>query len=169
MPITYTPIATVNGTGSSGTITLSSIPATYTDLVLVANPVPTTVGGIDLYLTVNGDTTSGLYSKTHLSGQASSAGSIRFSSQNRIATFWQVGPENTQPFLVNYSLQNYANSSVFKTVLARAGAFQASASEVNAFVGLWRNTNAITSVTLTASSGNFTTASTFTLYGIKAA
>jgi hypothetical protein len=165
---TYVALDKVTVGTATPSITFTGISGAYTDLVLVANATPTTSGGIDLYLTVNGDTTSGLYSKTHLAGYASSAGSVRFSNQNRIATFWQVGPQNTQPFTVNYSLQNYANSSVFKTVLARAGAFQGSASEVNAFVGLWRNTNAITSVTLTASSGNFAVGSTFSLYGIAA-
>ena len=165
---TYVALDKVTVGTATPSITFTGINQGYTDLVLVSNATPTTSGGIDLYLTVNGDTTSGLYSKTHLAGYGTSAGSTRLTGQNRIATFWQVGPENTQPFTVNYSLQNYANSSVFKTVLARAGAFQSSASEVNAFVGLWRNTNAITSVTLTASSGNFAVGSTFSLYGIKA-
>lgn len=165
---TYVALDSVTVGTATPSITFTGINQGYTDLVLVVNATPTTSGGIDLYLTVNGDTTSGLYSKTHLAGSGTSAGSTRFTGQNRIATFWQVGPQNTQPFLVNYSLQNYSNSSVFKTVLARAGAFQGSASEVNAFVGLWRNTNAITSVTLTASSGNFAVGSNFSLYGIAA-
>lgn len=170
MATTYEPIATTTLGSAAASHTFSSIPATYTDLVLITNAIPTTAGGIDFYLTVNGASTSGLYSKTHLAGySATSASSTRFTGQNRISTFWQVGPENTQPFLVNYSIQNYANASIFKTVLARAGAFQASAQEVNAFVGLWRNTNAITSITLTPSSGNLNTGTCLTLYGIKAA
>ena len=169
MATTYEPIATTTLGSAAASYTFSSIPATYTDLFLVTNTIPTTSGGIDYYLTLNGDSTSGLYSKTHLAGFGTSAGSTRFTNQNRIATFWQVGPDNTQPFLVSYSLQNYSNSSIFKTVLARGGAFQPSASEVNAFAGLWRNTNAITSITLTPSSGNLNTGTCLTLYGIKAA
>jgi hypothetical protein len=165
---TYVALDKVTVGTATPSITFSSIPQTYTDLVIVSNSTPTTSGGVDLYLTVNGDTTSGLYSKTHIAGYGSSAGSTRFSGDNRIPTFWQVGPDNTQPFTVNYSINNYTNTSVFKTVLARAGAFQSSASEVNAFIGLWRNTNAITSVTLTVSSGNFAVGSTFELYGILA-
>lgn len=165
---TYVELNTITVGTATPSVTFSSIPSTYTDLVLISNAIPTTAGGIDFYLNVNGDTTSGLYSKTHMSGSGTSAGSTRFTNQNRIATFWQVGPDNTQPFLVNYSIQNYANTSVFKTILARSGSFQASASEVNAFVGLWRNTNAISSITLMPSSGNLATGSTFSLYGIKA-
>ena len=37
------------------------------------------------------------------------------------------------------------------------------------FAGLWRNTNAISSITLTGSAVNLSSGSTFTLYGIKAA
>jgi hypothetical protein len=35
--------------------------------------------------------------------------------------------------------------------------------------GLWVNTSAITSITLTHSASNFTTASQFALYGVKGA
>lgn len=169
MPITYETVATTTLTTATASVTFSSIPGTYTDLILVPVFTPTASGGIDVYLTFNGDTTSGLYSKTHIAGYASSTGSVRFTGQNRIATYWQVGPGNTVPAQINYSIMNYSNSTTNKTVLARSGAFQGSAEEVNAFVGLWRNTNAITSLSLTTSSSTFASGSVFSLYGIKAA
>jgi hypothetical protein len=155
------------GTATSS-ITFTSISGTYTDLVIVPVFTPSSEG-MDLYLTFNGDTTSGLYSKTHMAGYGtSSVGSTRFTGQNRIASYWQAGPGNAQPTQLNYSIMNYSNSTTFKTILGRAGSFQTSAHEANAFVGLWRNTNAITSITLSASTGNFAVGSTFELYGILA-
>jgi hypothetical protein len=59
---------------------------------------------------------------------------------------------------------NYSNTTTYKTVLTRAGRNNQA---TEAFVGLWRNTAAITSISLT--SQTYTTDSTFTLYGIKAA
>jgi hypothetical protein len=66
------------------------------------------------------------------------------------------------------SVQNYANSTTYKTVLAR---FNNPDSLTNALVGMWRNTAAITTISLTAESGSgdFQSGSTFTLYGVKSA
>ena len=168
MPATYEPIATQNGTGSSATVTFSSIPATYTDLILVSTVNVATAGG-NMVLTLNGDTTSGLYSKTQIEGTGSSALSGRTSGANNIALDSNMGEETTNPSIHTIQLMNYANTSVFKTVLHRQAAWWTANPGTAARVGLWRNTNAITSVTLSNGAVNFTTASVFTLYGIKAA
>ena len=39
MPGTYEPLATTTGTGSSTTVTFTTIPQTYTDLVLVCSDI----------------------------------------------------------------------------------------------------------------------------------
>jgi hypothetical protein len=62
---------------------------------------------------------------------------------------------------------NYANTTTYKTVLTRANA---AASGVDASVGLWGSTAAITSITFDLPLvRTISTGSTFTLYGIKAA
>jgi hypothetical protein len=63
---------------------------------------------------------------------------------------------------------NYANTTTYKTVLARSNVTDF---RVAAIVGLWRSTSAINTIQLRSdnSSYNFTTGSTFTLYGISAA
>ena len=63
-------------------------------------------------------------------------------------------------------IMNYSNATTFKTCLVRAGAANNS---TLATVGLWRNTAAITSVSITCDGANFVIGSTFSLYGIKAA
>ena len=62
---------------------------------------------------------------------------------------------------------SYANTNVFKTVLFESGL---AGTEVLRGVGLWRSTDAITSVKVACdSTAQFKIGSTFALYGIKAA
>lgn len=70
MAATYEPIATTTASGSSSSITFSSISSAYTDLVLVAN-ASVTSGSDTAILRFNGDTGSN-YSRTFLSGNGSS-------------------------------------------------------------------------------------------------
>ena len=63
---------------------------------------------------------------------------------------------------------NYANTSVYKTVLLKNND-SGTSNTVSASVGLYRSTNAINAVNILPGSGNLPAGSTFTLYGIKAA
>jgi hypothetical protein len=63
------------------------------------------------------------------------------------------------------NIQNYSNSTTYKTVLARSNN---AATGTDATVALWRSTSAITSIDYYLNSGSWATGSTFTLYGIKA-
>jgi hypothetical protein len=163
MSSTYEPIATATGTGSSGTITFNSIPSTYTDLVLVANGRINS-GTANLQMQFNG-VTSTLYSTTIIYGTGSSALSDRNSNSSVIYVCWASywNPTDIATTIVN--IQNYSNTTSNKTLLSRTNAVTYG---TEAMVGLWRSTAAINSITLKTSANNFTTASTFTLYGIKA-
>lgn len=160
MAVTYEPIATTTISGSStSTITFSSITGTYTDLVLIAAGNLGTAGSINFQF--NSDTTSN-YSITLVYGDGTSALSTRTSATNLPSVYFGTGQSNG---IVN--IQNYANTTTYKTVLSRSNNADGFTS---ARVGLWRKTpEAITSITLTPQSGNFVAGSTFTLYGIKAA
>jgi hypothetical protein len=166
MPSTYTPIATTALGSTASSYTFSSIPSTYTDLVLISNAA-TTVANKDLAIQFNSDTGSN-YSRTVLFGDGSSAGSARATSQAQIFLDywgWTTTTLGTQTNIAQ--IMNYANTTTNKTVLARSNT---SSSGVDAVVGLWRSTAAINSITIIATtSGVFSTGSTFTLYGIKAA
>lgn len=160
MPATYEPLATTTLSATQNQIDFNSISGTYTDLVIVGT------GGVtsnnDIWLRINGDTGTN-YSRTRLTGDGSTAASTRNSAFDTILiSAGTVG--STMNFLIN--VMNYANATTFKTTLSRFN----SATYVVTSVGLWRNTAAITSLTLKAgSSDTFTIGSTFTLYGIKAA
>jgi hypothetical protein len=165
MAITYSPIATTTLGSATNTVTFSSISGSYTDLVAVFEGTLTS-GSADLLLRFNSDTGSN-YSSTHLYGTGSSAASSRFSNATSIKVMYYGYLESTGRNNAITSIQNYSNSTTYKTTIARAN--NADTSGTNAGVGLWRNTNAITSITFLASANNFETGSNFTLYGIASA
>ena len=161
---TYTPIATYTVSSAVGSYTFSSIPSTYTDLVLVTNVKSTTTN--NMIMRFNSDSAAN-YSRTVLSGDGSSAVSARNTGFTEIYTDYNGyfdGLDFDQVKIIN--VMNYANSTTYKTCLIRSGRAQ---SGTDAIVGLWRSTSAITSIYLGGSGNNFVTGSTFTLYGIKAA
>ena len=161
MPKTYEPIATNTLGSNAATITFSSIPSTYTDLVLVASAAAT---GFDTpALQFNGDTSTN-YSRTFIYGDGSSATSGRNSNQAKML-FAGIDPSISTQF---FYIMNYANTATFKTVLHRSGA---AGTFTTAIVGLWRKTpEAITSIVLSMNGAqSYSIGSTFTLYGIKAA
>lgn len=167
---TYEAIATQTLGSAAATVTFSSISSAYTDLVLICSAA-TSVAGWSLLLRFNSDTGSN-YSTTQLIGTGSSALSSRGTNLAQIYlgyypdAFGQLGNNS---FIVN--LQNYSNTTTFKTALCRTNNLSTSGATnaVEQSVGLWRNTAAISTVSLTAGSGNILAGSTFSLYGIKAA
>lgn len=165
MALTYEPIATTNGTGSSATITFSSIPSTYTDLRLVAT-FKSTSGTSGFYIYFNNDTNTN-YSRTYVAGDGTSALSSRNTASTEIVASYS-GISTTIPTLVTADVFSYAGSTN-KTVLISTSADRNGSGFTLSEVGLWRSTSAITSLTFKTDATAFTTDSTFTLYGIKAA
>ena len=152
---TYEAISTYTVGSPQASYTMSSIPATYTDLVLI---IQATTISANYNLRLNGDTGSN-YSYTRIAGNGSSAASARSSNNTVIGlTYTSSGAPITR-----VQLQNYASTSVNKTLLIRQ---DDSVNATVAEVGLWRNTAAINSITI-VSTGNLPTGSTFTLYGIR--
>ena len=161
MPATYEPISTQTLGTAVGSVTFSSIPATYTDLVLVFNGTAASAQFMELRF--NGDTATN-YSQTRLTGNGTSASSDRTSTQDVM----QVGNLHTDQTTNIIQVMNYANATTFKTVLCRSN--QAGA-QVSARVGLWRKTpEAIATILVRpGGSANFSVGCVFTLYGVKVA
>jgi len=164
---TYEAIATQTLSSAASTITFSSIPATYTDLVLVTTIIAQTGTPNDYtsLMQVNGDTGAN-YSTTRITGNGSTAASSRVSSQTyaRINTDGYLSTTIPQNSIIN--LNNYSNTTTYKTFLQRSNQSDV---VVNAAVSLWRSTSAISSITFFIEAGNMGIGSTFNLYGIKAA
>jgi hypothetical protein len=164
---TYTLIAstTIGSTGSS--VTFSSIPQTYTDLVLVSTALRgiSGSGGDLIRLQFNGDTANN-YSWTQ--GYANSSTAVSNNSTNQTQAFVGAaadasGTSNWSPNICH--ILDYANTTTFKSALARVNQ---PGSYTGITINLWRSTAAINSIYLTATNG-FLVNSTFKLYGIEAA
>jgi hypothetical protein len=166
---TYVALATNTLSSATASVTFSSIPATYTDLVLVLQPASTTFAD-NIGLQFNSDTGNN-YSSTNLSATGSAASSGRTSSFPYINVTNIIGTTGTLGAMTStIQIINYANTTTYKTVISRTGQNGATYNGVEAIVGLWRNTAAISTIVVKQSgSPNFITGSTFSLYGIAAA
>ena len=161
MAATYTPIASITLGAAAASVTFSSIPQTYTDLIVVSQAQLTT-GSQLIFLRFNSDSANN-YSVTRVYGDGSTATSDRFSTQSGIDSSFVSNSSRT---IANINIQNYSNSTTYKTALGRWN----SSGFATLLAGLWRNTNAITSLTLTPNaSDTFIAGSTFNLYGILGA
>jgi hypothetical protein len=158
---TYVAIATTTLTSNQSDITFSSVSAIYTDLVLIVNGFLTVDDNV--FLQFNGDTGSN-YSMTSLRGDGTSATSA---TNSGVTSIYLGGILTTATGNTICSIQNYSNSTTYKTVLARTNGVTSGATQARA--GLWRSTSAITSVKVGTLSGNFVSGAVFTIYGIAAA
>lgn len=165
MAVTYEPIASQTLGSNTGTVTFSSIPATYTDLILVCDYAMTTDANSYFRVGASSADTGSNYSQTHLSGNGSTASSGRRSNNDAvlIANANGRGTNNRNAVVIHF--MSYANTNVYKTTLTTSAA-----PSVDVFreVGLWRSTSAIGVISL-LSNGNYASGSTFSLFGVKAA
>jgi hypothetical protein len=163
---TYEPIATTTLGSNASSVTFSSIPQTYTDLVLVISTVPYSGSEGSIRMRFNSDSGSN-YSNTYLFGDSGGAQSGKNSNSTNIALSYGNALNNPRYTTIINHIMNYSNTTTYKTVLNRNGF---STDWTAAFVSLWRNTNAISSIVVDVTYiYDIGAGSTFTLYGIKAA
>jgi hypothetical protein len=163
MAATYEPIYTTTLGSDQSSVSLSSFGG-YTDLVLVVQGSTThSDQGARGYVQFNGQTN--LYSDTWIQGDGSSAGSGRDTGETYLA-YCVMGNSSNSFGTYILNIQNYTNTTTYKTVLSRSSSQTSNA--IRSYVGLYRNTNAITTITLRAD-GNIRSGSTISLYGILAA
>lgn len=165
---TYEPIATTTVSGSDvNSVTFSSL-GSYTDIIAVANIIGAT-DFASMYFRFNGDTGTN-YSSTRIEGNGSSASSARTTSANMMQIGWPYqGTGTGKMSFVKAHIFSYGGSTN-KTVLSESANDQNGAGDVARYVGLWRSTAAITSITfITGAVTGIKVGSVLTLYGIKAA
>jgi hypothetical protein len=156
---TYVALATTTLASASASVTFSSIPATYRDLVLIASGATTTSDTI-IKMNFNNDTTDS-YSYVQMYGETGGAGSDSNTLENIFAVMGGTGGIGT----VIYNIMDYS-SDKHKTVLARENAL--AISWTGARASRWPQTTAINEIDLTPRSGNFAVGCTFSLFGIEA-
>jgi hypothetical protein len=165
---TYVPIATYTAPSAVSNYTFTSIPSTYTDLICVISTRDTTSAALgSLFAGFNGDTSATNYSYTTLIGNGSAASSSRATNQAVMVLGQHPAALATAGiFGVSiHHIQNYSNTSTYKTVLSRSSSATNSSGETNFYVNLWRSTAAINSFII-GSNTAFAAGSTFSLYGV---
>jgi hypothetical protein len=168
MPATYFPIATTTLGSNQTDITFSAISGSYTDLILISH-YASQINNYNFFIRFNSDTGNN-YSSTTLAGSPSGATSARLSNYSNVLLTQYVGAGTslTYPGDTIAHIMNYSNTTTYKTVLARDNAVKNDgAMQTGATVGLWRNTAAITSITIGTNSGYLVSGTTATLYGIE--
>jgi hypothetical protein len=160
---TYTALATVTLGASASSVTFSSIPATYRDLILITSATisaaATSSGG---FIRFNGDTGSN-YTRVMMFAEGSI---ISNSATQTNLDMW--AESETSPAIVRFDIMDYSATDKHKTALSRAdrGGVRTVAS-----ANRWANTAAITSITISSpdsGSKTYIAGSTFNLYGVIA-
>jgi hypothetical protein len=165
MATTYTLIDKTILTGTQASITFSSIPSTYTDLLLKTSARGNYVGvGNSQSISLNGSSAnfSGRYLQGSGSGTPSSGTSTQYVGDINAASATSNTFNNAKIYIPNYTSSNYKSISVDSVTETNATTIYATLVAV-----LWSNTAAINSITLTDDAGNYVSGSSFYLYGIK--
>jgi len=171
---TYTYIAKYTATGSSGTFDFTSIPQTYQHLEII---VSSGYGGGAtgaLTFNFNNDTTSNYY-YAYWAGNPNGGSPYYFSGGSTSQSYgWGLYTLSGYSNMAGFSrciIQDYSVAGAAKSYYNEGtGASATSAANLQQAVtgGQWKGTAAITTISVGNSNGqNFTSGSTFYLYGIK--
>jgi hypothetical protein len=168
MAITYKNLASTTLGSAQSVITFSSISQSYTDLVLKISGLESTGSGNWYTITFNGDTGAN-YSTTRIRSQGDTVSTGRTSNATSLyddGFSFALGVTanshgNSEIYIPNYTANASKTSYLYNTTIGQT--FLTSVS------GLWRNTAAITSITITTGFGSYNSVagSSFYLYGIK--
>jgi hypothetical protein len=162
MPGSYESIATANGTGSSGTITFSSIPSTYSHLQIRAAILGT--GNADIYVqTVPAGTQT---VKSHLLN-GSGAAVAADSTTSQIYLNYGITIDSTNPMVFVIDILDYANTNKNKTLRWLSGTDKNGSGYVQLGSGLILSTTAISEVSIKLTANSFSTTSKVALYGVN--
>ena len=158
---TYEPIATVTATTGSSILVMSSIPQTYTDLVLVVNG--NTTNDDEFRLRFNSDSGSN-YRVLFMYGSSSGISSTEYVTTD-YAQMGGIFTNGTRSGSNIINIFSYSNTNFNKTIISTAN----SGNYIQFRTNVWRSTSQINRIDAYVANGNFTNPTTLTLYGIKAA
>lgn len=163
-------IATVTSSGSSSTLTFSSISSAYTHLQIRCLYQIATGGNedTDFVIRFNSDTGSN-YTKHQLYGDGSSVAATGTANTTSIPGGVSYNSSANAFNVAIIDILDYGNTNKYKTVRVLTGRENNTNGSVFFRSGVWRNTNAVTTIDLVSSANNFNNYTQFALYGIKGA
>ena len=162
MPVTptYDLIASNVLSSSASSVTFSSIPATYRDLVLVCDLGG--AGNVLPYIQFNSDTGEN-YNLVRAGGNGSSALSSQSAGATQIPLYFQGYATSTSRSIILTSVLDYSATDKHKPVLARSNG---ASNGTDMIAGRWANTAAINAIFIGNFGVDFASGSSFHLYGI---
>lgn len=163
---TYTLISSVTvGSGGASSIDFTSIPATYTDLVLKVS-IRGSASNVDYNkISFNGSTSTFTYRSLEGSGAAAASynGSVGAFGVQTPSTYTASTFSSIEIYIPNYAGSNNKSYSSDATTENNA-----TTSYADLIAGLWATTSAITSISLApVTTTSFAQYSTAYLYGLK--
>jgi len=171
----YESIATATGTGSSGTITFSSIPSTYKHLQIRCISRLSATKGYTI-VKPNNDSSTANYTYHTIYGDGVSITPDKYTTGSLGGSYSIYSTGATSELADNVGvaildIHDYASTTKYKTFRSFTGYDNNQNGNGIVFLisTLWLSTSAISSLTIDAQGGNFTTATSFALYGIKGA
>jgi hypothetical protein len=170
----YESIATVTvGSGGAANVEFTSIPGTYTHLQIRGiGRTSNSVTDENVVLQFNSDTGTN-YSLHNVFGTGSTTGANATTNYSSSYFMRTPGASSTASRfgVAVCDILDYTNTNKYKTVRSLSGHDQNGSGYVTLMSGSWRNTAAITSITILRDSGgaNLTQYSQFALYGIRGA
>lgn len=172
-------IASVTASGSSNSVTFSSIPSTYQSLQLRIIASSLASGSYAAAIAVRFNSDNGSNYTIHSLRGGYTTGSYTsangFASQTEGYLSYGGAPRaGNSADIVGATIadiHNYASTTQYKTVRSLSGYDTNGTGEVSLNSALWMSTSAITSITIyeVSFSSAFRSNSTFALYGIKGA
>ena len=172
MANTYVLISSTVLSSGQNTVTFSSIPSTYTDLVVRCSVRTSNASNLDrLAITINSDSNTN-YSDTEITGTGSAASSGRTSNgiysddiYINAANYTASTFSSVEIYIPNYTSTSSRPFSVFSTTENNG-----TTSYIRGSAQLYRGSSAISSLSFfppSSGSTNFITGSSFYLYGVK--
>ena len=159
---TYTPIASTILTTAASSYTFSSIPSTYTDLVLVMSGF--SVSDAQNYqCRFNGDSATNYSNVTFF---ADGGGTYCYANATQSYIEFSGNSDSTNADINIINFPNYSNTTTYKNLL---GQWNDVTRNTGLSTGLWRSTAAINSIQIFIVTGtiNLGNGTTLSLYGIK--
>jgi hypothetical protein len=169
MPNTYSLISSNVLTSSAASVTFSSIPATFTDLVLRGSArVDSASNYQSMAMAFNGGSPTSAFSQTWINGSGTGTTSGRYGSNTTLYPSYVNAASSTSNTFGSFEIYvpNYLIAQSKPIGVFGATENNATDARIEADAMLWASNNSVASITLYGNT-NFVSGSSFYLYGIK--